>query len=174
MLKFDLNTIKRGEHEEVHLDFTVDLDNINYYGDVLKVISPIHVLGKVYSVGKKIFLSCNLETELQVHCGRCLKPFTYLLKTNIDVELVGQEKFKEEEDLDDTIVYNDNVIDFNEVIKEQIIMNLPMKVVCSENCKGLCKTCGEDLNIEQCQCNQENEDDIDPRLAKLKELLQQD
>ncbi|AOY77355.1 YceD family protein [Clostridium formicaceticum] len=174
MLKFDLNTIKRGEHDKLNIDFTVDLDNINYYGDVLKVIRPIHVLGTIYSVGKKIFLSCNIETELEVHCGRCLKPFTHLLKNNIDVELVEEEKLEDNDDLEDIAIYRDNSIDFNEMIKEQIIMNLPMKVVCSEDCKGLCKTCGKDLNLEECKCNQDSEDNIDPRFAKLKELLQQD
>lgn len=173
-MKFDLNTIKRGENDKIDLDFVVNLESIDYYGDVLNVIAPVSVLGSLYSIGKKIFLSCKLETDLEVHCGRCLKPFIYLLKTNIDVELTEEDEAMDEDDLDDIITYHDNMIDFDEIVKEQIISNIPMKTICNENCEGLCRVCGVDLNLEKCKCNTDDDENIDPRLAKLKELLQQD
>lgn len=172
-MRFDLNTIKRGDHDKVDLNFVVNLDNIDYHGDVLKMIKPVSVMGSLYNVGTKTFLTCQLETELEVHCSRCLKPFVYQLRSNINVELIEEDEIINEDDIDDIISYNDNIIDFNEIIREQIIMNLPMKMICSEGCKGLCKNCGMDLNNEVCRCNIDH-DDVDPRLAKLKELLQQD
>ncbi|SES66557.1 uncharacterized protein SAMN05660297_00154 [Natronincola peptidivorans] len=176
-MKFDLNTLKREEHNKVTLDFHVNLDSINYYGDIFKVKKPVKVLGELYSVGEKIFLTCRLETELEVTCGRCLNFFLHSLKTSINVELVEEEILIQEDDSDDIIVCNDNILDFDKIIKEQITTSIPMRVLCNEACKGLCKTCGLDLNSESCQCNMKNNDidhDIDPRLAKLKELFQQD
>lgn len=173
-MKFDLSTIKRGKQDKVNLDFTVNFDDINYYGDILKFVAPITVLGEIYGIEKKIYLSCNINTELEVQCARCLKPFSYFLKTNLSAELLGDSEISEEDDLDDILVYSDNIIDFEGIIRDQIMTNVPMKALCNENCKGLCKKCGKDINLESCLCNLENDDSIDPRLAKLKELLQQD
>lgn len=173
-MKFDLHTIKRGEHDKIDLNFTVDFDSIDYYGDILKIISPITVIGTIYNIGEQIFLTCSIHTELEVRCGRCLKIFTYPMETKMNVELVEEGKISEDNDADDIVVYEDNIIDFDAIIKEEILTDVPMKVLCDENCKGLCGVCGKDLNLESCQCNSKNDDNINPRLAKLKELLQQD
>ncbi|SDK43719.1 YceD family protein [Natronincola ferrireducens] len=173
-MKLDLYTVKIGDQDKLTFNFTVNHNPINYYGDVLKVIEPIEIIGTVYNVGNKIFLNCSIETDLEVNCGRCLKSFTYPLKTKMDVELIQEDEVQEEDYSDDIITYKDNTIDFSEIAKEQIITSIPMKVVCSKDCKGLCEACGTDLNIEPCRCNTNKDRDIDPRLAKLKELLQQD
>jgi uncharacterized protein len=58
-------------------------------------------------------------------------------------------------------------IDLKELAREQILLNLPEQVVCSEACKGLCEKCGADRNTDECRCGN---DDIDPRWAALKGL----
>lgn len=173
-MKLDLNTIKRGETEKLDLEFTVDFDSINYYGDIYNIVKPIQVQGTIYSIDKQIFLTTNIKTELEVNCGRCLNGFIYPMLTKMNVELVEAEKINEENDMDDIIVYEDNILDFDQIIKEEIIASIPMKVLCSKECKGLCTRCGENLNFKLCQCNSNDYDNIDPRLSKLKELLDKD
>lgn len=169
-MKFDLYTMKKGENNKVDLNFTVDFDSIDYYGDVFKILTPITVIGSIYNVGEQVFLTCNITTDLEARCGRCLKTFTYPMITKMNVELVDEGKVSEDDDTEDIIVYEDKIIDFDEIIKEEILANVPMKVLCDENCKGLCGVCGKDLNVESCQCNS-SDDNIDPRLAELKKLL---
>ncbi|NLM04407.1 MAG: DUF177 domain-containing protein [Clostridiales bacterium] len=170
-MKFDLNTIKRGEIEKADLEFTIDFDSIDYYGDILNIIKPIEVKGTIYNVGKRIFLTSNIKAELEVNCGRCLKDFIYPMTTKMNVELIEEGEINKDNDMDDIIVYEDNIIDFDIIIKEEIIANTPMKALCSDDCKGLCSTCGANLNLNTCQCNSNNYDNIDPRLEKLKQLL---
>ena len=61
--------------------------------------------------------------------------------------------------------FNGKTIDFDPILREQLLLALPMHVVCREECKGLCSVCGQDLNVKNCGCEQKV---IDPRLAKLK------
>lgn len=65
------------------------------------------------------------------------------------------------------VPFEGDAIDFRDVIQEQVIMALPMQVLCRENCRGLCPGCGANLNTEACRCSR---DDVDPRLAILKTL----
>lgn len=176
-MKIDLATIKTGKDAELDLDFTLDFDTIDYHGDVLKATTPVTVKGKIYSVSDKLFLSCDINTNLEVTCYRCLRPFFYAFQSSINVELISDELVNEEESDTEVFLYHDNILDFEEVIKEGIITNLPMKILCDESCQGLCSRCGKNLNEGSCKCvtDDDLEDDcVDPRLAKLKELLQQD
>jgi uncharacterized protein len=75
-----------------------------------------------------------------------------------------QELAQEELDLS---YYDNDEIDIQALIKEQVLLSVPMKPVCSENCKGICVTCGKDLNAGLCECK---EDGHDPRLAPLQKL----
>src|SRR5712664_2527109 len=61
--------------------------------------------------------------------------------------------------------FNGKTIDFDPILREQLLLALPMHVVCREECKGLCSVCGQDLNVKSCGCEQKV---VDPRLAKLK------
>ncbi|GAB6088282.1 YceD family protein [Alkaliphilus crotonatoxidans] len=174
-MKIDLAALKRDKKSQVDLNFAVNLDTIDYYGDQIKLPSAIEVTGKLYVIDERMYLNCRFEAELIMNCSRCLKPTTYRLSEKINAELV-REDFEEEEaqDLDDLIYYQNETIDLKEVIKESILMNVPFQMLCAEDCKGLCAHCGKDLNVEQCQCaieDGENEEVSDPRLAKLKELL---
>ncbi len=173
-MKIDLKALKREKKDQVDLNFVVNLDTIDYYGDQIKLLSPIEVTGKLYVIDQRPYLNCRFRAELLMNCSRCLKPSTYWLNETINAELV-HEDFEEDEasDSDDLIFYQDEMINLEEVIKESIYMNVPFQMLCAEDCRGLCVHCGKDLNVEQCQCAvaEEEEEISDPRLAKLKELL---
>ena len=73
----------------------------------------------------------------------------------------------ENDDYDDYIVVENNVLDLDELVNEECQLFLPAKMLCKEDCKGLCQKCGKNLNYEKCECAKE----IDPRLAALSDLL---
>ncbi len=178
-MKIDLTSLKREKKSQVDLNFLLTLDTINYHGDVIKQLSPASVTGKLYVMNDKIFLTCEVYTEFQVNCSRCLKSFNYPMDTNISAELVREDAVEDEDDdeIDDLVYYQDDIIDLAEVVRENIILQLPMKMLCTENCRGLCSQCGGDLNLHQCECNSAEEEEgegLDPRLAKLRKLLHQD
>ncbi|MBN1878910.1 DUF177 domain-containing protein [bacterium] len=135
----------------------------------------IEFKGLLQRFSDRYLLSGQLIGQWLYQCDRCLTPFLYPVKcdvlmhyvelrsTGYDAAAVIDPEIEEPEEL-----VTDH-INLHQALVEQMILQIPMKALCSENCKGLCPQCGENLNIRQCDCHQT---DIDPRLIKLKNLLE--
>ena len=129
---------------------------------------------------KKSEAGCLVHGSLQgswiLTCGRCLKSYT--LPVNESFKLFFVFQCSEPDDnvvaLDpgdlDTYEISDDLIDMNLVIREQMILQIPIKPICSDSCQGLCASCGQDLNAGKCECKHES---IDPRLIKLKDFFKE-
>lgn len=139
-----------------------------------RLLSPIRGSLHIDKIGKEVFIRGEVSTSVELKCSRCLKDFDKAIDINVDVayhslsDLKGEEKYEIKEDELDTGFYRDDEIDLDELLSEQIILNIPMKPLCSESCKGLCPRCGKDLNIETCNCEKIG---IDSRFEKLKKLF---
>ncbi|HZS09626.1 MAG TPA: DUF177 domain-containing protein [Blastocatellia bacterium] len=129
--------------------------------------------GRVDRVGVDIRLRGQIRAELELPCDRCLEPVGFEIETPVDLFFspgeyeagkTGETELTER-DLDFSVYENDE-INLDEVILEQLELNLPMHVLCGEDCKGLCPQCGTNLNVEKCQC----EAPIDPRWQALADL----
>lgn len=180
-MNINLSRIMAVNNNQVDLKYQIDVESINYYGDKIIISEPASLQGKLYNMDEKTFLDCAISAELKVNCGRCLNSFHKNLATKLSVELIEEQDGlnieDEDEDKDDIILYQDDNIDLAKIVREQIIMSIPMKLLCSENCKGLCVQCGINKNEEQCQCKLDNDEDevkVDFRLSKLKELFPKD
>jgi uncharacterized protein len=124
--------------------------------------------------GHDILLRGRLEGELGLACGRCLEPFSTPVETDFDLLLVPAPTGAgpEEEELSvqelDVDFYTDETVDLEAIIREQIILMVPLKPLCREDCPGLCPTCGANLNLESCACPTAKSDSPIAQLAKLK------
>jgi uncharacterized protein len=96
-------------------------------------------------------------------CDRCGTTFERPKTTKVDVILAEEES----EDNPDLFALQGETVDLEEVLSSCFIMDMDMKVLCSENCKGLCPNCGKNLNLGPCGCRKEP----DPRFAVLEQLL---
>lgn len=144
--------------------------------DVGVVISePVRFKGMVRPVSGRYILSGRLNTTIRLTCDRCLVEYDKNIEQDIMVHFSVRKSVdepleavvsEEEGDLDDII---DDRIDIAAVLREQIVLQIPMKALCSETCKGLCSRCGANLNEKDCGCDRTS---IDPRLIKLKDLLE--
>jgi len=114
------------------------------------------------------FLTGTLTGLAQTECHRCLMQFDYDLDVQLDVLIVLDEsdEFTPE---DDIIKVPPDVqeIDLTDFLQDAIILDFPVKILCRENCQGLCAQCGTNLNQSSCDCEKET---VDPRWEKLKEL----
>lgn len=179
-MKLDIENIKKGNKSTVDLDFSLNLNTIDYDGDIIKVKTPVDISGKLYIIDSRLYLNLKIKTDLEATCSRCLELFNYPFKSNINVELVHEDLLnqQEEEIEDDIIYYQENIVDLDDLVKEHILMNIPMKFICDTSCKGLCYNCGVKIKDESCDCDnglsQSDDEYIDPRLAKLKNFSQQD
>lgn len=145
-------------------------------GHEFRLHQPPHVAGRVDRVGVDIRLRGQLQAILELPCDRCLEPVSLVIESPFDLfytpgeyeagksgetELHGREL--------EFSVYENDQINLDEVVLEQLELSLPARLLCREDCKGLCPHCGISLNEEQCQC----QEPIDPRWAALSELRKQ-
>ncbi len=136
-----------------------------------------HVFIRVFRFGKKVVAQGTVSIAVSLNCGRCLKPVSYPIETKFSEEYNPAEDLEKEEEQEltgrelDLSYYSNDELDVSELIREQILLSIPMKPLCSADCQGICLKCGKDLNEGDCGCKTE---EVDPRLAplsKFKELM---
>jgi uncharacterized protein len=138
-----------------------------------RVVAPVVLQATVHKDKNRFRLVGTLTATLQLACSRCLEAFELPVGASFDVrylpqsENIGDEREVEEDDLSDAF-YRDEQIDLGQLMEEQFYLALPMKPLCREDCKGLCASCGANLNDEKCDCQVRWED---PRLASLKAMV---
>lgn len=118
------------------------------------------------------YLQGDLRTDAHTECSRCLEVTRLPISASFKyVLLPAQTEHPDEQELSvedlDVVQYRDDLIDLDPLLIEQILLQIPMKVLCREDCKGLCPHCGINLNQNSCQCHDEH---LDSRLAILKKL----
>jgi uncharacterized protein len=101
-----------------------------------------------------VHLKGQIHGAVALQCHRCLEPYLLEVETTFSYVLVPRDAEEaEDEGIDVEIsAYDDDVIDLGGVFREQLLLQLPMRYICREECKGLCPGCGADLNIEECRC----------------------
>ena len=142
--------------------------------DRVTVVAAPRVTGRIQRSDSKVTVKGEVSAELQVECDRCLKSLPAPVSSTFEVEYVtpdvyeaGQAAELIDEDLSLSI-FDGEVIDIDELVREQLLLALPAQILCGEDCKGLCPRCGSDRNFVDCKCQ---EAEVDPRWAGLKELV---
>lgn len=134
---------------------------------------PVSVNVTMLKTGETVYIKGNLQASVSLVCSRCLNGYAMEVHTDFNVRYIPSEgKVTEKEhelskDELDISYYSEGIIDLNELAGEQLILMLPMKSLCNDECKGLCMICGINLNESHCACQEEK---IDPRWDALKKL----
>jgi uncharacterized protein len=136
-----------------------------------RVIGPVSLKGHASRSDSRVEISGRVDARVEYDCDRCLRAIELAIKQPFDLAYVpplgaAGERILGEDDLD-VGFYRGEVLDLDDVAREQIELALPMSKRCSEDCKGLCPVCGANLNEAACACR---EQEIDPRWAALKSL----
>lgn len=161
----DMMPILSGECDKIELDFLLTLeDDI----DDISFCQPIHICGNVVNMAGYMTLSLEAHVLYKTFCARCLKELKKEAVIRYEKN-VAVENTLEDEEQDDYVLIRHGKLDVDETLAEQILLELPSKHLCSEDCKGICPVCGADRNRTPCEC--ENRKEIDPRLAKLANLF---
>lgn len=173
----DLNEL-RLRHEPLSLDVDFDDQQLKLPSDVSLLRPPVRSQLSISWAGDQVKVEGNLEADLELTCCRCLRFFDQSLKKDFRLEYwpdpaVTREGEEVALNYQDLVVgfYRSDQLDLKAVVYEQIVLEISMKPICSESCKGLCDQCGANLNESECSCESQP---IDPRLAvlsKIKERL---
>lgn len=147
---------------------TVDFDEINE-------LKKVRVELKIQQSGEEYFCQGDVKAVLNIECSRCLEGFDLNCEYPVDFIACAEKPVIEDKDIldaEDYALFSDGDLqaDISDILRQALILSLPLKPLCSEECKGLCAQCGTNLNEQTCSCKTEY---IDPRWEALQKLTQQ-
>ena len=144
-------------------DFAIEIPQVRLQPDL--VIDNLAGEVRVSRTPQGLLIQANIKGNTQLDCVRCLEPFTQALQANFTELFAFSRRNITDSGL---LVPDDGQIDLEPLLREYLILDLPISPLCQLDCKGLCPVCGENLNF--IACNHE-EEPADPRLEVLKKLL---
>jgi len=147
-------------------------------------VSASLLLAELQKIDGKVLLKAECTLQLRTSCARCLEEASFPLPVSFSTTLISQANYEtvlgqlgQTESLEragsfhmalaDMEPFDGKTVPLSHLVKEQVLLALPISVLCSESCKGLCVICGCNFNTDKCECEQKL---VDPRLAKLKEI----
>lgn len=149
----------------VPFETALDLSDLSF-GGCCPAQEPVLAKGTVRNTAGVLLLDGIVETMLHGVCDRCLQPFQRPVSYVLDAVLVKELVDEKAEDEWVFLLQND-CADLTDIIRTAFVLNMDTRLLCREDCKGLCCQCGKDLNDGPCDCQPE----ADPRLAVLQQLL---
>lgn len=155
-------------------DYAVELDCREF--QIPQGICPVSdskpVTFYIENVGDRtLVLSGEAEFTLMIPCDRCLEPvevpFQLSIERTLDMNLTDEERIA---NLDEQPYLQGYNLDVDQLVRDELLLNLPMKVLCDEDCKGICNRCGANLNHETCDCDRSS---LDPRMSVIQDIFKQ-
>lgn len=151
--------------QSVSFSTNVDLSDL-CYGVSYPVSEPVLAEGTVRNTAGVLLMTGKLSTTIHGICDRCAADFDREIVFPLDVVLVTALASEENED-ERVFPLEGDCADLEDIVRTVFVLNFDSKLLCREDCKGLCPTCGKNLNDGPCTCQKE----LDPRFAALKQLL---
>jgi uncharacterized protein len=120
--------------------------------------APIEYELTVTKSGDNLWVHGPVRARVSTTCDRCLEDFTFSIESELDIELTPKEKAPAAPELElkseemDVYYFEGEEVDLDPYVFEEVMLNIPIKALCSESCMGLCPTCGKNLNLGECRC----------------------
>jgi uncharacterized protein len=149
--------------------------SIDFHSAEIKQIEPLEVTATAELLESQIRIEGNLETKIELVCARCLEPVVEEVSRTFDLFYAPVPKVEKptidqlKDDETEIGFYKGEGLFLADVLKEQLLLALPLKAICQSDCRGLCPNCGANLNHEECRCETHA---TDPRMAPLARLKQ--
>lgn len=148
------------------VEFPADLSGVELVG-VKPFCAPVQVQARIKAFAGSALVDIHAVYTVTKPCDRCCETVNREYARDFSHTVV--RSLNDEEDGGEYLVVEDERLDLDELLREDILLDMPSKFLCSPECKGLCPSCGKNLNQGPCGCNRK---EPDPRLAVLKSLLE--
>lgn len=168
MISIDISKLKRSPGEVKELTMAADLPPLVSGTEQIVFDGPLQLQLKLANIKEAISVEGSVRANLKLACGSCLEFFAYPVEAEFS-EVYYNEAQAEIIPGEEWIPYSGDHLNLTPEVLKSLLVVLPMRLVCSADCKGLCPVCGKNKNSEECDCIVK---DIDPRLAALKKLLE--
>ncbi|MCI5872810.1 MAG: DUF177 domain-containing protein [Clostridiales bacterium] len=165
----DISEIVSCENKEITKEVSIELNSfISKLGEfpiTKKAPIDIRIANRE---NKRLLIQGDVDLTVSIPCSRCLEDVPTDIHFSVDkeLELNGSEVNDEEMEVTDYLIGLN--LDIDKLIYGEILVNWPMKVLCKEDCKGICKVCGMNLNKGNCDCQRT---ELDPRMAAIQDVF---
>lgn len=171
-MQIHLSEILSKEGKVIEKQVELEMEEIEISGETYKITKKQPVKLELSNTGnQKVLISGKSELSVAIPCGRCLKDviteFCFDFSREVDMSMSEEER---KEQLDENNYIAGYELDVDALIADEMVLQWPMKVLCKEDCKGICSVCGKDLNTEQCDCDRTV---LDPRMAAFLDIFEQ-
>lgn len=161
---FELKSVFQNEGEEKQVNYKLDIADIDIDG-VFPFRTPIDVTATAKNRASLVSLTIRACFSYSRSCDRCSTDFTK------EMDMLFEHKLAQtlvDDGNDDYIETPDFKLELDDIVISDILLSLPQKNLCKDDCKGLCQICGKNLNEGECSCDKR---EIDPRLEMLKQFM---
>ncbi len=151
-------TLEELELHPVSVSKTYSPGALDYHGAEFRQTAPLKVDATADLRGAEIHVRGHVRTSLEASCDRCLGPVVIPVERDFDLfyrpvsTIARAEEVELPQDELDVGFFSGDGIEFEDVVTEQVILSVPMKLVCKTDCRGLCPVCGSNLNVGKCGC----------------------
>ena len=169
-------SVKEMELRKIRFDETLQPGRIEFASENLAQVSPLHAVGSAEALknsGGEVRVQGRYTVELTAPCDRCLVEARFPLDAGFDLfyqpasVIARDEEIEIDEGEAQIGFYDHGALELEDILREQILLTLPMQRVCSEDCKGICPVCGKNRNQSACDCTIAVHDDRWGALRKL-------
>ena len=163
-MKIQLGGLSEGAHE---YHFSVEGADLGIGPGFQQSVT---VSATVEKTGNQVFLYASAEAHCSFHCDRCLAEFEKVLAPQYRMIYVFEEAGRDRFDPSEVQVISPsvNIIDIADDVRQTLLLSVPLKLLCSDTCKGLCPQCGTNWNLASCSCHEERDDRRWEALRKLR------
>jgi uncharacterized protein len=169
-VRIELENLTGAEQDFAH---QYGANELEFVDERIRLIEPPEISGRLSRHNRQVVLTGSIRARIEVDCDRCLQPVQLPVAADFHLKYAPASECQntanvelEIEDMELSIFAGD-VIDIDEIVREQILLAVPERVLCRADCQGICPVCGGDLNLKNCGCAAQ---EIDPRWAALKNL----
>ncbi len=172
-------SVKELELRKARFDVALAPGQIDFGDQGLRQVTPLEAVGTAELLGNtlgEIRVRGHMKVTIEGDCDRCLDKARFPLDSDFDLFYrpasfsATQEEVAISPDEIEVAFYEGGGIELNDILREYVLLSLPMQKVCSESCLGICPVCGQNRNLKQCGCHEEL---VDDRWSALKKLKQQ-
>ncbi len=166
-------TLQELELHRVTISETFLPGALDYQEVKFRQVGPMRVNGEAELAGDEIRIRGHSSGALEAACDRCLEPMNMPVELDFDLPYRPVEEIAQEEEIEvaeDELkigFFSGEGVNLADVVTEQVILSVPMKLVCAAECQGLCPVCGANRNIERCKCSSLDEDSPFAFLKKI-------
>ena len=175
-MKIDLRSLLAGEYRQLSIDYAMspsydenDASSVLY---MVRFTTPLAVRGEITNTAGYMRMTLSLSIDYVAACARCLCDVPGSFSFDVEKTVVPEGLLAniKEGDEDDYAIIHDGFLDMDAELLELLELSFPSKLLCSEDCKGLCPKCGSNLNEGDCSCEK---NEVDPRMLPLKKLWEE-